>query len=105
MSTYSEQAETHEVNIPSIIPVLPDDLPQVPSLNLSNIKNSSQNDITDAISPCLNKFVYIWLRDGGSFWTYLIYAETKYIAGWRWSGEEWNYFGTRMVNVDYFICD
>ncbi|MBB6217985.1 hypothetical protein HNQ80_004122 [Anaerosolibacter carboniphilus] len=77
MSIQSNKATTQQPNNPSIIPILalPDDLPQLPSLDLSNIENRSQNDVTEAIKPCLNKFVYIWLKDGHSFWIYLIYAE------------------------------
>ena len=57
-----------------------------------------------AIAPCLYKFVYIFPSTGKSFWTYLTYVGKKSIAGYKWTGHRWVYFGMPLMKIDSFIC-
>ncbi len=57
-----------------------------------------------AIRPCTFQFVYLWLRDGRSFWAYLTFVGPRSVAGYRWSRFRWVYFGTDLRNIDNFTC-
>ncbi|MBB6216246.1 hypothetical protein HNQ80_002345 [Anaerosolibacter carboniphilus] len=57
-----------------------------------------------AIRPCTFQFVYLWLRDGRSFWAYLTFVGPRSVAGFRWARSRWVYFGTDLRNIDNFIC-
>ncbi|MFT9496181.1 hypothetical protein [Anaerosolibacter sp.] len=57
-----------------------------------------------AIRPCTHQFVYLWLRDGRSFWAYLTFVGPRSVAGYRWARFRWVYFGTDLRNIDNFIC-
>ncbi|WP_207670916.1 hypothetical protein [Caloramator sp. E03] len=59
---------------------------------------------TGAIRRCLYRFVYIWLRNGRAFWMYLTFVGRNSIAGWRWNGRRWVYFGLDTDRIEYFIC-
>lgn len=56
------------------------------------------------IRPCLFRFVYIWPRFGMGFWAYLIFADRRSVAGWRWNGRRWLYFAMDLRRIDSFIC-
>ncbi len=56
------------------------------------------------IRPCLFQYVYIWQTNGRSYWAYLTYIGRKSIAGWRWTGRRWIYFGLDLKKVETFIC-
>jgi len=57
-----------------------------------------------AIRPCLNRFVYIWLTNGQQFWAWLTFVGPNSVAGWRWTGFGWIFFGTDLRNIDTFVC-
>jgi hypothetical protein len=57
-----------------------------------------------AIRPCLFRFVYIWLENGRQFWAWLVFVGPRSVAGWRWTGFSWVYFGTDLENISSFIC-
>ena len=57
-----------------------------------------------AIRPCLFQFVYIWLADGRQFWAWLTFVGPNSVAGWRWTGFNWVFFGTDLRNIDTFVC-
>lgn len=57
-----------------------------------------------AIRPCRNRYVYIWLRNGESFWAWLNYVGRRSVSGWRWNGRRWVFFGTDLRRIDSFIC-
>lgn len=56
------------------------------------------------IRPCVYRYVYIWLRNGRSFWAWLVYVDRRSAAGWRWTGRRWVYFGIDLRRIDYFTC-
>lgn len=57
-----------------------------------------------AIAPCVNRFSYIWLKNGQSFWAYLIYVGRTSASGWRYQRGRWVYFGVDLKEIKNFIC-
>jgi hypothetical protein len=57
-----------------------------------------------AIRPCTFRYVYIWLRNGRQFWAYLVFVGRNSVAGWRWNGFRWVYFGVDLRRIDSFVC-
>lgn len=57
-----------------------------------------------AIRGCLYQFTYVWLRNGRSFWLYPTFVGRNSIAGFRWSGRRWNYYGTDLERITSFQC-
>lgn len=57
-----------------------------------------------AIYNCRYKYTYIWLENGRSFWAWLTYVGRRSVAGYRWIGFRWVYFGTDLNNISDFIC-
>lgn len=57
-----------------------------------------------AIRQCLYRYTYIWLDDGRQFWFYPVFLGRRSIAGYRWFGFFWIYFGTDLDNIQSFIC-
>lgn len=51
------------------------------------------------LCDCFNGWVYIWLRNGRHFWTYLDCVCRHYIICWRWSrrNRRWN---RRRININ-----
>jgi hypothetical protein len=57
-----------------------------------------------AIRRCRYRYSYIWLRNGVSFWAWITYVGRRSIAGYRWNGRRWVYFGIDTRRIDYFVC-
>lgn len=57
-----------------------------------------------AIRRCRNRFVYLQLDNGREFWAWLSFVGRRSVAGWRWNGFRWVYFGTDLRNIDNFVC-
>jgi len=57
-----------------------------------------------AIRPCTFRFVFIWLTNGQSFWAWLVFVGPRSVAGWRWTGFRWVYFGVDLRNIASFVC-
>lgn len=57
-----------------------------------------------AIKHCKYKYVYIWPRRGRGFWAYLTYVGRTSIAGFRWNGRKWVYFGMDLRQIESFQC-
>ena len=57
-----------------------------------------------AIRGCLFRFTYIWLRNGRSFWFYPTFVGRTSVAGWRWNGRRWSYYGTDLNRISSFQC-
>ncbi len=57
-----------------------------------------------SIRRCLHRFVYIWPRRGRGFWAWLTYVGRRSVAGYRWNGRRWIYFGMGLNNIDSFTC-
>jgi hypothetical protein len=57
-----------------------------------------------AIRPCRFRFVYIWLRNGNSFWAWLTFVGRRSVSGYRWNGRRWVYFGVDTRRIESFVC-
>ena len=57
-----------------------------------------------AIRPCRYKFVYIWPKRGRGYWAWLTFVGRRSVAGYRWNGRRWVYFGIDLRSIDSFIC-
>ena len=57
-----------------------------------------------AISLCLFRNTYIWLRNGSSFWYYPIFVGPRSVAGFRWNGRFWTIFGIDTRRIVSFTC-
>ncbi|MFC2947476.1 hypothetical protein [Virgibacillus sediminis] len=55
------------------------------------------------IRGCLYRFTYIWLRRD-SFWFYPTFVGRNSIAGYRWQGRRWVYFGIDLDRIESFQC-
>ena len=57
-----------------------------------------------AIVGCLFRYVYIWPRRGRPFWAWLVFVGRRSVAGFRWSGFNWVYFGMDLREITSFQC-
>lgn len=57
-----------------------------------------------AIRRCRFRFVYIWLDNRQQFWAWLIFVGRRSVAGWRWTGFNWVYFGVDIDRISSFVC-
>lgn len=57
-----------------------------------------------AIRRCRFRFVYIWTTFGQQFWAWLVFVGPRSIAGWRWNGFRWVYFGLDLNLIASFTC-
>lgn len=57
-----------------------------------------------AIKPCINTFSYIWLKNGQSFWAYIIYVGRTSVTGWKYQNRRWVYFGVDLKDIKSFTC-
>ncbi|MFB4158992.1 collagen-like protein [Geomicrobium sp. JSM 1781026] len=57
-----------------------------------------------AISFCQLRFTYLWLRNGQNFWYYPIFIGRRSVAGFRWTGRSWVFFGVDTNQITSFTC-
>ncbi|MDT8716300.1 hypothetical protein IAI10_06495 [Clostridium sp. 19966] len=86
-------------------------IPTAPPPNYTPAKSeakvsSSKTKAVDAFSlrPCVNRIIYIWPKNGRGFWAYVTFVGRRSLAGFRWNGRRWFYFGMSLRNVDAFFC-
>lgn len=53
---------------------------------------------------CLYRYVYIWPSWGPGFWAWLIFVGRRSVAGFRWTGRRWVYFGLDTRQINSFYC-
>ncbi|HOK43043.1 MAG TPA: hypothetical protein PLD49_05210 [Thermoclostridium caenicola] len=57
-----------------------------------------------SIRFCLFRFTYIWPRRGQPFWLFPVTLGRRSIAGFRWTGFRWVFFGMDLDQIDAFQC-
>nr|WP_246439652.1 hypothetical protein [Bacillus benzoevorans] len=57
-----------------------------------------------SIRRCLFRYTYIWLRNRQQFWFYPVFLGRNSVAGWRWTGFRWMYFGISLNQIQSFTC-
>lgn len=56
------------------------------------------------LRPCLFRYVYIWPRRGRGFWAWITFIGRRSIAGFKWNGFRWVYFGMDLRQIETFVC-
>ncbi|MDD3224445.1 MAG: hypothetical protein PHX70_07055 [Clostridium sp.] len=56
------------------------------------------------IRMCLFRFTYIWPRRGRGFWSWPIFLGRRSVAGYKWDGRRWVYFGMDLRRIRGFQC-
>ncbi|WP_181397674.1 hypothetical protein [Gracilibacillus dipsosauri] len=56
------------------------------------------------IRGCLYRYTYIWLNRFQGFWFYPTFVGRRSVAGYRWTGFNWIYFGIDLERIDSFTC-
>lgn len=56
------------------------------------------------IRQCRNRFAYIWLNNGRSFWAWIANVSQRVVYGYRWNGRRWVYFEIFVFNISTFVC-
>jgi hypothetical protein len=74
-----------------------------------SLTTTSQGATTFAVDPgaiqrCLFRYTYIWMRGGQQFWFFPTFVGRRSIAGFRWTGFTWVYFGTDLRRIRSFQC-
>lgn len=57
-----------------------------------------------AIGRCLSRFTFIWPYRGNPFWFFPTFAGPNSVAGFRWAGFNWVYFGLDLREIRSFLC-
>lgn len=56
------------------------------------------------IRRCLFRNTYIWLDNGEQFWYFPTFVGRNSVAGFRWFGFFWAYFGVDLRRIRSFTC-
>lgn len=56
------------------------------------------------IRSCLFRNTYVWLNNGEQFWFFPVFVGRNSIAGFRWFGFFWGYFGIDLNQIRSFTC-
>lgn len=57
-----------------------------------------------SIRGCLFRYTYVWQRNREQYWFYPIFVGRTSVAGWRWNGFRWVYFGVSLRQIESFTC-
>ena len=57
-----------------------------------------------AFIGCMNRYTYIWLRNGVSFWMYITFIGRQSVSGYRWTRFGWTYTGLSLQTIEMFRC-
>ncbi len=57
-----------------------------------------------AIRRCMRRHIYIRPKRGRGFWAWLTFVGRRSVAGYRWNGYRWVYFGMDLREIESFIC-
>ncbi|KAB7665191.1 hypothetical protein [Bacillus sp. B1-b2] len=68
------------------------------SANLLSVESGSMR-------PCLYRYTYVWLNNGRGFWFYPTFIGRNSVAGYRWRGNRWSYYGTDTNRIRSFQCN
>ncbi|WP_211315921.1 hypothetical protein [Oceanobacillus chungangensis] len=79
--------------------------PTTPPPNFTPQQSQFQTFAVDpgAIRGCLFRFTYIWLRRD-AFWFFPTFVGRTSVAGFRWNGFRWVYFGIDLDRIESFQC-
>ncbi|UFU00326.1 hypothetical protein KO561_05075 [Radiobacillus kanasensis] len=75
----------------------------------SFVPQQTQQVGTYAVDPggiqgCLYRFTYVWLNRFQQFWYYPTFVGRNSVAGYRWNGFRWVYFGIDLDRIESYTC-
>jgi hypothetical protein len=53
---------------------------------------------------CLNRFTFIWLINGNSFWFYPVNIRRPFVEGFRWRRNRWEFERINTNRILFFRC-
>ena len=53
---------------------------------------------------CMNRFTFIWLRNGNGFWFFPIFITNRQVFGFRWNGRNWVNDNINLRRIIFFQC-
>ncbi|GHV41104.1 hypothetical protein FACS189490_07370 [Clostridia bacterium] len=56
------------------------------------------------IGVCVNRYAYIWLKNGQSFWLFVVKTGRNSVAGYKWNYYGWTYATINTQNIKSFFC-
>lgn len=71
---------------------------------IPNLSNATSTITPAAITPCAHKYTYLWLKNGESFWAYIVYVGKRAVAGWRYTKDRWIHFALNLRQIKNFTC-
>jgi len=72
---------------------------------LSDLPNPNLTTVEfGAISPCIFKLTYLWLKNDESFWSHIIRVGNTSISAWRYQNEKWVPFNLDLKEIKNFTC-
>lgn len=57
-----------------------------------------------AIQGCLFRYTYVWQRNGQQYWFIPLFVGRRSVAGFRWFGWRWGYWGVDTRQIVSFTC-
>lgn len=71
-----------------------------PSLDAADIRAVDPG----AIRRCLYRFTFVMLNNNQRFWMWPVFVGRRSVAGFRWTGRRWVYFGIDLRRIASFRC-
>jgi hypothetical protein len=56
------------------------------------------------IRACVNRFTYIWLFNGSNFWFYPTFVDGRFVRGFRWRRNRWEFDRIAINRIIFFRC-
>ena len=56
------------------------------------------------IRRCINRFTFIWLRNGNSFWFFPVFVSRDFVLGFRWGRRGWEFTEINLRRIMFFQC-
>ncbi len=66
----------------------------------SQYRQDRQRDIRG----CINRFTFIWLINGNSFWFYPTFVDRQFVHGFRWRRNRWEFDRINRRRIAFFRC-
>jgi len=56
------------------------------------------------LQNCINRFTYMWLRNGDNFWFFLTAVGESIAYGYRFFGGRWNQYSIGLREIGSYNC-
>ena len=103
--------ESREIFVPSgpgfaALQAPPEGLPDAPPAQIPAKTAEARHRSVSAcaMSGCVGRHTYIWLKNGAGFWLYPTYSGKRSLSGYRWTLKGWIFAGVILDWIDFFQC-